>query len=355
MDISKKLEFSSSIYQQIISRLGTIDNFKGEWKTLAVNESQQLSELKKIATIESIGSSTRIEGATLTDSEVEKILKSVKIKKFKTRDEEEIVGYYDALKIILEHYNSIKILENEIHNLHHILLKYSSKDQHHKGNYKIHPNKVVANYPKGIQRTIFNTTEPHLTNVAMESLFIWHNENIKKNHLHPLLLIATFIYEFLSIHPYQDGNGRLSRLLTTLLLMQNGYSFVQFVSFENIIETKKDEYYRALMDGQKNRNTSKEKIEKWVLFFLDCIVILIERLEAKYKVYSQLKKGINKRQEAILKQIKKRQPAQISDIANALEEYPRNTIKKDLVYLLNEGFIIKTGDRKATKYHLNPQ
>jgi len=354
MDISKKIEFTSATYQQIISKIATIDRFKGSWKTLTMTENQHLKELRKIATIESIGSSTRIEGATLTDTEVEKLLKSVKIKKFKTRDEEEVAGYFEALKAILEKYKTIKLIENEVHNLHNILLKYSSKDQRHKGKYKNLSNKVVANYQDGTQRTIFNTTEPHLTAVAMENLFLWQNEREKKNDLHPLLLIATFVYEFLSIHPYQDGNGRLSRLLTTLLLMKKDYLFIQYVSFENIIETKKEEYYRALMDGQKNRNTQKEKIDKWLLFFLDCIILLIERLEAKYQVYNQLKKGLNPRQQKIMQQIKKLQPASVSDIERTLKGHSRNTIKKDLAYLLAEEFIIKTGELKGTKYYIKP-
>ena len=160
-----------------------------------------------------------------------------------------------------------------------------------------------------------------------------------------------FIYEFLSIHPYQDGNGRLSRLLTTLLMMQQEYGFIQYVSFENIIETKKDDYYRALMEGQKNRGEKEERIDKWILFFLDCMVTLIQRLEAKYATYSQLEKGLNERQQKILQLLKKNKKAQIKDIDKAFPDYSRNTLKKDIACLVNEGLIIKTGGGRGVTYY----
>jgi len=169
MDISTKMAFSPAVYQQIMQLLSVVDSFKGNWKAIELQHSKHLNELRKIATIESIGSSTRIEGATLTNTEVEKLLKSVKITKLKTRDEEEVMGYYDVLQIILDNYENIKLTESYLHQLHGILLKHSSKDQRHKGKYKNLSNKVIANYPDGTQRTIFKTTEPHLTAAAMQS------------------------------------------------------------------------------------------------------------------------------------------------------------------------------------------
>jgi Fic family protein len=351
MDISKKMAFSPAVYQQMMQQLSIIDSFKGNWQAIELQHSKHLKELKKIATIESIGSSTRIEGATLTNAEVEKLLKSVKITKPKTRDEEEVVGYYDVLQIILDNYETIKLTENYLHQLHSILLKHSGKDQRHKGSYKNLSNKVVANYPDGTQRTIFKTTEPHLTPAEMQILITWAKERFTKADTHPLVIIAVFIYEFLSIHPYQDGNGRLSRLLTTLLMMQQDYKFIQYVSFENIIETRKDDYYRALMDGQKNRGKTEERIDKWILFFMECMVILTKRLEAKYATYSQLEKGLNERQKKIIQLLKKNKKAQIKDIDKAFPDYSRNTLKKDIAYLVNEGLIIKTGEGRGVTYH----
>ena len=351
MDISKKMEFGSTVYQQMMQQLSIIDSFKGNWKAIELQHSKHLKELRKIATIESIGSSTRIEGATLTNTEVEKLLKSVKITKLKTRDEEEVVGYYDVLEIILDNYETIKLTESYLHQLHGILLKHSGKDQRHKGKYKNLSNKVVANYPDGTQRTIFKTTEPHLTAAEMQALIGWTNERFKKADTHPLITIAVFVYEFLSIHPYQDGNGRLSRLLTTLLMVQQDYKFIQYVSFENVIETRKDDYYRALMDGQKNRGKAEERIDKWILFFMECMVILTQRLEAKYATYSQLEKGLNERQQKIIQLLKKNKKAQIKDIDKAFPDYSRNTLKKDIALLVNEGLVIKTGEGRGVTYH----
>ncbi|OFY62486.1 MAG: hypothetical protein A3H98_05010 [Bacteroidetes bacterium RIFCSPLOWO2_02_FULL_36_8] len=359
MDIPKKmnqkLDFASSIHQRINQLLSVIDTFKGSWKILEQSKSGYLKELRKIATIESIGSSTRIEGATLTDAEVEKLLRSVKTTKFTTRDKQEVIGYYETLQIILDNYKDLTIEERYIHQLHGVLLKHSHKDQTHKGKYKNLSNQVVAKYPDGTQRTIFRTTEPYLTASEMEALLLWTGERLKENDLHPLLIVATFVYEFLSIHPYQDGNGRLSRLLTTLLLMKLDYQFIQYVSFEHVIESRKDDYYRALIEGQKNRYKKEERIEKWVLFFLECLVELIKRLEVKYETYSKLKVGINERQQKIIAYVKKKATAQINEIENHLSDFSRNTIKKDLAYLVNEGILLKAGAGRGVRYYIKKE
>jgi len=355
MDISNsmnhKLDFASSVYQQISQQLSIIDSFKGSWKAIEVQQSRYLKELRKIATIESIGSSTRIEGAALSDKEVEKLLKTVKITRMQSRDEQEVVGYYEALETILENYADIELEERYIHQLHGILLKYSHKDQTHKGRYKNLSNQVVANYPDGTQRVIFRTTEPHLTRSEMQSLIIWTNERTANKDLHPLMITAAFVYEFLSIHPYQDGNGRLSRLLTSLLLMKQDYRFIQYVSFENVIEMKKEGYYRALIEGQKNRYKENERIDSWVQFFLESLITLTQRLEAKYETYSKLKTALNERQKNVLAYIKEHKSAQVGELESQLKGYSRNTLKKDLAYLVKEGLILKTGEGRGVRYH----
>jgi Fic family protein len=350
-NMKKILDFNSTVYQQISQQLSIIDTFNGSWKAIEGQKSKYLKELRKIATIESIGSSTRIEGATLTDKEVEKLLKSVKITRMQSRDEQEVVGYYEALEIIMNNHADIDIAERYIHQMHGILLKYSDKDQRHKGKYKALSNQVVANYPDGTQRTIFRTTEPHLTPGEMHGLIAWTNERLAKKDLHPLMITAAFVYEFLSIHPYQDGNGRLSRLFTSLLLMKQDYRFIQYVSFENVIETRKEAYYRALMECQKNRYNENERIDIWLLFFLECLIILSHRLEAKYESYSKLKTVINKRQQIVLEYINEHKTAQVSEVEYQLKSYSRNTLKKDLAFLVKEGLILRTGEGRGVHYH----
>ncbi len=355
MDISAKilgkLDFGILKFQQLTQQLSAIDTFKGNWKSVENKKGRYLKELRKIATVESIGSSTRIEGATITDKEVEKLLKSIKITRLTTRDEQEVVGYYDSLQTILEHYEGIDITERYIHQLHGMLLKHSDKDQFHKGRYKTLSNQVVANYPDGSKKIIFKTAEPHLVEPEMQELIQWVNDRITINDMHPLMVAGVFVYEFLSIHPYQDGNGRLSRLLTTLILLKFGYEFVQYVSFEHIVETKKETYYRALMDGQKNRYKKDERIDLWMFFFLECLNTLVKRLEEKYNTLNKLSLGINERQQKIIAFIKKNKSAQLSDVESALEIYSKNTLKKDLSKLLDEGLLIRTGAGRSVRYH----
>lgn len=353
--MAMKLNFESSVYLHISQLLSSIDTFKGSWSILEQSKSVYLKELRKIATIESVGSSTRIEGATLSDEEVEKLLKSVKINKLESRDEQEVFGYYEALELILENYKDIPFIQSYIHQLHGILLRYSGKDQSHKGRFKSLSNQVVANYPDGSQRIIFRTTEPHLTSSEMEALLLWVNDRLEKKDLHPLLIVASFVYEFLSIHPYQDGNGRLSRLLTTLLLLKLDYGFVEYVSFEYVVENKKEAYYRALMDGQRNRYNDDERIDKWIIFFLNSLVKLTKRLEVKYDTYSKLKLSLNERQQAIVSYLKEEGPVQISDVESHLEVYSRNTIKKDLSYLVKNDVLLRTGSGRGVRYHFKKQ
>lgn len=351
MDISKKTAFQPAIFQVIIQKLGVIDTFKGGWNLIENKEKRYLKELREIATIQSIGSSTRIEGATLTDEEVKQLLKSVQISKLDRREEQEVVGYYEALELILEHYADIDLSERYLHQLHALLLRYSSKDQRHKGHYKNLSNQVVANYPDGEQKIIFRTTEPHLTANEMHDLMVWTNEQLEEKKLHPILITAVFVYEFLSIHPYQDGNGRLSRLLTTFLLLKQDYNFIEYVSFEHVIENRKDMYYRVLMETQKHRGTDDEVLDKWVVFFLDCLINLTDKLKVKYSTYSKLKVGINDRQKEVIAYIKKHKIIQVKDLDKGLSQYSRNTLKKDLQYLVKEGLILTTGAGRGVKYH----
>ena len=334
-----------------------IDQYKGKWNIIERKENIYLKELRKIATIESIGSSTRIEDGTLTDKEIKELLNNVKRTELKTRDEQEVIGYYDTLEIIYENFDNIRLTKNYIKQLHQNLLRYSDKDTRHRGQYKSLSNKVVANYPGGVQKVIFNTTEVHLVESEMNNLINWTNEQYERKEIHPLIIITHFIYEFLSIHPFQDGNGRLSRLLTTLLLLQNEYLFIQYVSFENLMEKSKKEYYQSLMEGQKNRNPSRtghgkknENISNWTLFFLDKLNELTQKLEAKYDIFKSKGGYLNERQKLIKDYLLENQPLKLSDIAKKFENININTIKKDLQYLKKEQVITSIGKGKGTVY-----
>ena len=357
MDISEsmqtKLNFSSKIYQQLSQQLSVLDTFKGSWKIKVSQEGKYLKELLKIASIESTGSSTRIEGGSITDKEVKKLLSSIKITPLESQDQQDVAGYHEALELILDNYADIELSERHVHQLHRTLLKYSYKDQPYRGNYKQSSNQVLANYPDGTKRVLFDPTPPHLTPAEMPQLIGWLNERIKRKDMHPLVFIAGFVYEFLSIHPYKDGNIRLSGLLTTLLLINQGYDFIQYISFEKLIESNRDEYYRVLMDGQQNRNKDNERISTWLFYYMKSLILLTKQLNAKYETYSNLNTALNKRQKQVLDFIKDNEPAQVGDVHKALEEYSRNTLKKDLAYLTDEKLLLKTGDRRGTRYHIS--
>lgn len=348
-----KLSFDFKTNQQILNLISYIDSFKGKWNLVEQKKNIYLKELRKIATIESIGSSTRIEGAQLTNEEVKVILDNIEITKLDTRDQQEVVGYYDVLEIVYENYSEIAISKNYIQQLHQRLLKYSTKDDRHRGIYKNLSNKVVANYPDGTQKVIFNTTEPHLVENEMTDLIDWTNKQVEINEIHPLVIIGLFIYEFLSIHPFQDGNGRLSRLLTNLLLMKNDYQFIQYVSFENLIEQKKKSYYEALMDGQKDRYSDSEQIHAWILFFLNSLETLIHRLEQKYDVFKSKGGYLNERQKKIKEFIEKNQPIKLNDLVQAMPEITIHTLKKDLQYLKTEQILDSIGKNRGTIYKVN--
>ena len=346
----QKLNFDFLTNQRVMQLVAAIDEYRGKWNIVEKRENRYLKELRRIATIESIGSSTRIEGATMTDEEIKQLLKDVKITKFKTRDEQEVIGYYEVLELVFDNFSEIQLSESYIKQLHQLLLKHSDKDQRHRGEYKHLPNTVVATYPTNEQKTIFATTEPALVEGEMFELMEWTNLQWKEKTIHPLIVLAVFVYEFLSIHPFQDGNGRLSRLLTTLFLLQQGYEFMQYISFENHIEKNKKAYYDALMTAQRKRITQEDIIDKWLLFFLESLKTLTEKLDKKYDVFKQKGGYLNERQKRLKEFIVEQKTVKMADLSLAFPKNSPNTLKKDLQYLKTEQIITTVGQGRGTVY-----
>jgi len=346
----QKLNFDFTVNQRIMQLIAAIDEYRGKWNVVEKRENRYLKELRKIATIESVGSSTRIEGATMTDDEIKQLLADIKIATLKTRDEQEVIGYYEVLELVFDKFSEIKLSENYIKQLHQLLLIHSVKDERHRGEYKNLPNKVIATYPTGVQQTIFDTTEPALVQAEMFELIEWTNLQLSEKNMHPLMVIAVFIYEFLSIHPFQDGNGRLSRLLTTLFLMQQEYDFVKYISFENYIENHKKTYYDALMTAQRKRITQEDIIDKWVLFFLESLKSLTEKLDKKYDIFKQKGGYLNERQKKLKDFIVAQKTIKVADLSVAFPKISPNTLKKDLQYLKTEHIISTIGRGRGTVY-----
>lgn len=331
---------------ELINKLNSIDRFSGEWSNIERREGiHTLKQLKSIATVQSVGASTRIEGSKLTNDEIQVLLfENLKIDKLEERDQQEVVGYFQALDTISESFADIRVSEGDVKNLHKILMKHSEKDKWHRGEYKQHPNSVDVNYPDGRTVTIFNTTRPGQdTELSMRALFEWC-QNDKSTPA--IIKIAVFVYEFLSIHPFQDGNGRLSRLLGTLLLLKQGYPWIQFVSFEHEIETRKTDYYKVLMDCQQNR--PGENVDSWLDFFLDCISSIQDKLMKKLET-QQSQNALNPREKKIVQFIEAYPGVKSGEISFKLN-IPLPSVKRILSEMIADKIISKNGTGTGTNY-----
>jgi Fic family protein len=344
---------SLQITNEILSLISEIDEFKGTWKALGKIAPEQLNQLQKVATFESIGSSTRIEGSKLSDREVEQLLGSLQIQKFESRDEQEVGGYAAAMSIIFEHYNEISLTENYIKQIHGILLQYSEKDNWHRGNYKTSPNHVVAFDEAGKQiGIVFETASPFETPLQMEQLIFWSANALKDKKLHPLLIIAVFTVVFLAIHPFQDGNGRISRVITTYLLLVAGYVYVTYSSLEAVIEQQKQGYYLALRQTQATLKNQLPDWQPWINYFLKALQLQKQKLEIKLEREHLLLKQLPALSQKIIELTAARGKLTVGEINTILIDANRNTIKKHLENLVKTKQLIKNGNGKGTWYSL---
>jgi Fic family protein len=337
------------ITPRIVKMIVEIDEFKGYWKGMERLSAQRLAEMRLLATIESIGSSTRIEGAALSNRDVAALLESLERCSFRSRDEQEVAGYAEAMQLIHDRHGEITLTENKIKYLHKVILQFSAKDSWHLGKYKKHPNHVAAFDANGNQiRIIFETASPLDTPQLMKQLVRTTRERFQDEDILPLLTIADFTVRFLAIHPFQDGNGRLSRILTNLLLVRNGYTFVKYSSHERIVEVNKDQYYQALRSSQQKLESLQDFSLTWAMFFLELLKKQKDELKAK----------IDRERNA------HRLPSLSLKIENLAKDHcrvtvafltgelkaNRNTIKKHLQKLVELGRLVKHGMGRGTYY-----
>ncbi len=342
-----------TVGQDVLQLIAEIDEFKGQWQALKTLSPKRLQQLRKVATIESVGSSTRIEGAKLSDAQVEKLLSNLGSTSFKTRDEQEVAGYAEAMDLIFQSYEDLHLTENHIRQLHQTLLRHSSKDDRHPGSYKILPNHVVAKDADGREiGVIFETATSFDTPREMEELVRWASKVIGESAMHPLLIIAIVNVVFLAIHPFQDGNGRLSRVLTTLLLLRAGYEYVPYASLESIIEENKDLYYKALRRTQITLKNEAPDWQPWVGFFLRCLkkqkanlVIKVEQEKAASDTSLPL---LSVQVLKLLETHERLTIAQMVELTGANQ----NTLKVRLRELVDDGRIQRHGKARATWYSL---
>ena len=342
-----------TVGQDILQLIAEIDEFKGQWLALKTLSPERLQQLRKIATIESVGSSTRIEGANLSDVQVETLLSNLGSTAFKTRDEQEVVGYAEAMDLVFQAYEDLHLTENHIRQLHQTLLRHSVKDERHRGSYKTLPNHVVAKDADGREiGVVFATATPFDTPGEIEELVRWATKAFAESAMHPLLIIAVFNVIFLAVHPFQDGNGRLSRILTTLLLLRAGYEYVPYASLESIVEDNKDLYYKALRRTQTTLGDDAPDWEPWLGFFLRCLkkqkanlTVKVEREKsADDSALSLLSVQVLK----LLGEHERLTIAQMVEFTGA----NRNTLKVRLRELVNGGRIRRHGKARATWYSI---
>ena len=334
---------------RVLKLIAEIDEFKGYWNAMDSISSETLSTLRVLATIESVGSSTRIEGARLSDPEVSALLEGLDVRSFRSRDEQEVAGYAKAMQLVHESAGEIDLSENNCKYLHKVLLHFSTKDNWHLGEYKKHPNHVAAFDSDGNQiGIIFETATPIQTPVLMESLVELTRNRLQDEDIHPLLTIADFVLRFLAIHPFQDGNGRSARILTNLMLLRSDYDFVQYSSLERIVEANKDQYYLALKESQKNLVSDESFSLTWAEFFLEMLRKqknhLLEKIERERKALTLPELSVK-----ILQLAREHGRISILFISNVLQAN-RNTVKKHVQQLVKNGRLVKQGKGRGTYY-----
>ncbi|MEQ1719841.1 MAG: Fic family protein [Nitrosomonas sp.] len=338
------------ITPELLALLSEIDEFKGAWRALGTLAPDRLKALRRIATIESIGSSTRIEGSKLNDREVEHLLGKLEIKKFETRDEQEVAGYAEATETIFQAWQDIPITENHIKKLHRDLLRYSDKDERHRGEYKTLRNDVGALDTDGkMVGIVFETATPFDTPRRMTELVTWLRDARELKRIHPLLMIAVFVVVFLEIHPFQDGNGRLSRVLTTLLLLQAGYAYVPYSSLESVIENSKEGYYLALRQTQGTIRSEVSNWQPWLMFFMRALQQQKRRLATKVEREKNALFALSELAVKILDYVHDHGRVTTRDMVRETGASP-NTLKATFSSLVEKGLLVRRGGGRSTWY-----
>jgi len=336
---------------EVLRLVGEIDEFKGAWKALGTLAPDRLATLRRIATVESVGASTRIEGARLTDREVDILLSNLDLGSFRSRDEEEVAGYAEATKMVFDSWREIPLDENHIKQLHGVLLKFSGRDEHHRGRYKTVTNNVEAFDSKGRSvGVIFETSTPFDTPRLMQELVTWTNRELDGSGHHPLLTIAVFIVRYLAIHPFQDGNGRLARVLTNLALLRMGYTYMPYSSLERVIEENREQYYRGLRSAQGTLDKDESRLMDWLRFFLLCLIEQKNSLADKVK-REKLMSSLSVLDEQLLHFA--RQHGRMSlTAAMTLTKANRNTLKLHLKQLVQSGRLKLLGRGRSSWYEI---
>ena len=343
---------SIQITHELLGLLSEIDEFKGAWRLLGTLAPDRLNALRRVATIESIGSSTRIEGSELTDREVEHLLSKTEIKKFASRDEQEVAGYAEVMETVFHAFADIPITENHLKQLHRDLLRYSEKDERHRGEYKTLPNNVGAFDQAGkMIGIVFETATPFDTPRRMSELITWLGDARELGRIHPLLIVAVFTVSFLEIHPFQDGNGRLSRILATLLLLQAGYVYVPYSSLESVIKNSKEGYYLALRQTQTTLHDEAPNWNPWLIFFMRALQKQVSHLAIKVEIEKHVLSNLSELAINILDYVRDHGRVSTRDMVRE-RGASTNTLKATFSNLIEKRLLVRHGGGRSTWYGL---
>jgi Fic family protein len=349
--LSRRLGFGAAETETLFMTLAEIDAIKTAFRLTDKLLPQTVDRLTLSVIVTSAGASNRIEGNRLNDQEVEALYRRRPTGPLESRDEQEVAGYLEVLELVLGSYEHMPLTEALILQLHRDMLKYSVRDERQRGRYKFGPNRVEAKDPGGnVVGIIFDPTPPHLTPKAMEELMQWWHWAAQNSHKHPLLRIGSFIFEFLAIHPFQDGNGRASRLLTNLLLLQSGYAFSALVSHEKLIEGRKADNYLALNRTQSTWQSETENIHPWLEFFLQ---IILSQAKGALEILEmdQTEHLLSEKQLALWQWTQTWNKPEFArkDAIEALG-FPPRTVEACIKKLLDLGRLVRIGQGRATRY-----
>ena len=341
-------EYSSIISNSnIINLISKIHEYKGKQSYLLDTKKDTLETLLKVAKIQSTSSSNKIEGIYTTDKRINEIVNQ-KLEP-KNRNEEEIAGYRDVLTLIHENYNFIDINQNTILQLHRDLYKYTGYS--YEGKFKNSQNYIEEENEKGEKKIRFKPLSPVETPIAIEELCKNYNELVNNESCDLLVLIPIFILDFVSIHPFNDGNGRISRLLTLLLLYKADYMVGKYISIEKIIEETKDSYYDTLEKSSLNWHSNENDYSYFVEYYLGIILNAYKDFDSRINVVENKKITAYDRIIDIFKD--NIIPIDKAFITNKCPNLSETTIERTLNKLLKEDKIIKISGGRYTKYKWN--
>ena len=328
----------------VVSILTRLHEYRGRQELFIETEADVLTSLLEVAKIQSTGASNRIEGVYTTDERLNALIQE-RVKP-RNRNEEEISGYRDVLATIHESYEYLSPRPNSILQLHRDLYSFSSSTAG--GVYKNSDNIIAEKHADGTESVRFRPVPAFQTAEAMQNLCTRYNEAIEAGIYDPLLLMPMFILDFLCIHPFNDGNGRMSRLLTLLLMYRAGFTVGKYISIEGLIEKSKDSYYEALQASSLNWHENGNDYLPFLKYILGVVVKAYTEFEDRVEHLRRRKMSKADR----IKSLIEKTPGKISkkDISLACPDISITTIERTLAELVASGFINKVGTGRSTAY-----